>query len=120
MCTRRYLQSGNLHQVWEDNHVLELSSQPNQVQGILVDGHLVCQSRSIVTAEPGAAVGVDANAEVADSGLQVGVSGNVGNGSVDVVVDLGRVGGGLVTLVVKGEKEDGRDEGRGGRATGQQ
>lgn len=31
----------NSHEVWEHNHILELASQPNQVERVLVDADLL-------------------------------------------------------------------------------
>lgn len=91
----------DLHQVWEDNHVLKLARQPYQIQRILIDRHFVGQCRRVVAAEPGPAVRVDADAEVAHASLQVGGPCDVLDGRVHVVVDLGRVRDGDVMLVVE-------------------
>ena len=32
----------DLHQVWEDNRVFELTCEPDEVQRVLVHAHLVC------------------------------------------------------------------------------
>ena len=55
------------HQVREHNHVLKLTRQPHQVQGVLVRRDLVGQRRRIVGAQPAPAVRVDADAKVADA-----------------------------------------------------
>lgn len=110
----------HLHQVRKHNHVLELGSQPDEIERILVHRDLLGQGRRIVTTKPRAAVRVDADAKVADARLQMGISSNVVEGGVEVVVDLRGVGMRLIGLVVDGEQEDAGDQRRGGRATGEQ
>lgn len=100
------VEKGDVHQIRKDNRVLELARNPDKVQRILVHGDLVREGRRVVRAQPGAAVGVDADAEVTDAGLEASGSGDVGDGLVDVVVDLGRVRGGRVAFVVEGYEED--------------
>lgn len=102
-----------LQEVGKHNHVLELTREPDQVQGVLVYRNLVGQRRGIVTTKPRAAIGVDADAKVPHSCLQPRVADNVADGRVDVVVDLRGVGDGRVFLVVEGEQEDVGDERRG-------
>lgn len=58
---------GDVHQVWEYNHILELTSKPNQIQGILRESYLVCERSGIVTAQPRSSVRVDADTKVSDS-----------------------------------------------------
>ena len=87
-----------------------MRSQPDQVERILVYGNLVGQGCGIVTAQPGAAVGVDADTKIAYASLEMGVAGNVGNGSVHIVVDLRCVGNRLVVLVVEREQKDAGDQ----------
>lgn len=110
-CCLCELVEGHSHQVREHNHVLELSSEPDQVEGVLVEGNLVGQGCGIVAAQPGASVGVDANAKVADTGLEMGVAGYAGYAGVGIVVDLRRVGHSLVFLVVERQEEDVGDQG---------
>ena len=100
----------DLQQIGKDNHVLELAGQPEEVQRVLVHRHLVCQRRRVVTAQPGAAVGAHADAKVAHAGLEAGAAHDVGNGIVDVVVDLCCIRHGRVALVVEREEEDIGDE----------
>lgn len=38
------------HQIGKDNHVFELARQPDQIERVLVDGHLLGQSRRVITA----------------------------------------------------------------------
>lgn len=59
----------HLHQIRKHNHVLKLTGEPNQVQGILVDRNPPCKSCGIVAAKPRATVRVDADAKVADASL---------------------------------------------------
>lgn len=101
--------NNNVHQIRKNNHILKLARQPDEVERVLVDRHLLRQGGCIVAAEPGASVRVDADAEVANAGLQVGAADDVGDGSVDVIVDLCCVGHRRVVFVVEGEEEDVRD-----------
>lgn len=78
----------------------------------MVNGNLVCQGCSIVTAQPRSAIRIDANAEIADTSLQVGISGDVLNGGVNVVVDLSGVRNSRVVLIVEGQEKDARDKRR--------
>lgn len=106
----------NVHQIREHHHILKLARQPDQVQRVLVDRDLLSQGRRVVGTQPGAAVGVDADAKEADARLQVGVAGEAGQVRVGGVVDLCRVGVGCVVIVVEGEEEDVGDERAGGGA----
>lgn len=105
-----------LQQIRKNNHILELARQPNQIQRILVHRHLVGERRGVVRAQPGPAVGADADAEVPHARLQARAAHDVGDGVVDVVVDLCGVRHGRVSLVVEREEEDVRDERGGGGA----
>lgn len=96
----------NSHQVREHHHILKLARQPDQVQGILVDRDLLREGGRVVGAQPRAAIGVDADAKVADAGLQVGGAGKVLDLRVGGVVDLCGVGVWCVVVVVEGEEED--------------
>ena len=102
------------HQIRKHNHVFELRGQPDQIERILVDRDLVGEGRGIVTAQPGAAVRVHADAEVAHTSLQVGVTGDNGDGRVGIVVDLRGVGNRFIALIVQREEEDAGDERGGG------
>lgn len=62
------------HEVGEHDRVLELARQPDEVEGVLVDRDLLGERGGVVGAQPAAAVRVDADAEVAHAGLQVGVA----------------------------------------------
>lgn len=64
--------------------------------------------------------GADADAEIANARLQAGAADDVGDGVVDVVVDLRRVWDGRVALIIQGEEEDIGDERRGGGAACQE
>lgn len=92
----------NSHQVGKDNHVLELAGQPDEVEGVLVDRDLLGQGGGVVGAQPGAAVRVDADAEEAHAGLEVGVACDAGELGVGRIVDLCRVRVWGVVLVVEG------------------
>jgi hypothetical protein len=98
------------HKVRKHDGVLELARQPDEVEGVLVDRDLLGEGGGIVGAQPGAAVRVDADAKVADAGLQVGVA----REGVDVAeggeVDLGGVGLRDVIVIVEGYQEDVWDE----------
>lgn len=111
---------GHAHQVGKDNHVFELARKPDEVERILVHADLVGKRRCVVGAQPRAAIGVDADAKVADTGLQVGGADNVADGGVDVVVDLGRARRGGVVLVVEGQQKDAGHEGTGRGAAGKE
>lgn len=96
----------NAHEVGEDDHVLELTGQPDEVEGVLVHRNLVGQSGRVVTAQPRPAVRVDADAEESHPALEVRPADDVRYGPVDIVVHLGRVRDGRVVLVVQREEED--------------
>lgn len=98
------------HEVWEHDRVLELARQPDEVEGVLVDRDLLGERGGVVGAQPAAAVRVDADAEVAHAGLQVGVAREALDGRVGGVVDLRRVGPRDVVVVVEGYQEDVGDE----------
>lgn len=98
------------HEVGEHDRVLELARQPDEVQGVLVDRDLLGERGGVVGAQPAAAVRVDADAEVAHAGLQVGVAGQALDGRVGGVVDLGCVGPRGVVVIVEGYQEDVGDE----------
>ncbi len=102
----------NSHEVREHDHVLELAREPDEIQRVLVYRDLVGERRGIVAAQPAAAVGADADAEVADAGLEPGVADDIPDRLVDVVVDLRRVRHGRVVLVVQGEEVYVRYQGR--------
>lgn len=111
---------GSLHQVREDDTVFEGVGHPDQIQRILIHAHLAGQTGRVVGAQKGAAVRVDADAEVADADLQFGAADDVGDGGGDARVDLGGVEGGRVGLVVERDEEDVGDEGRGGGTAGEE
>lgn len=67
---------------------------------------MVGETGRIVRAQEGAAVGVDADAEVADAHLQFGAADDVGDGRRDVRVYLRRVHCWPVGLVVERDEED--------------
>lgn len=69
MMNQSWQQNRNLHQIWEYNHIFKLCRQPDQIQGIIVNCDLLRQRRRIVTAQPGTAIGVDADSEIADACL---------------------------------------------------
>lgn len=94
------------HEVGEHDRVLELAGEPDEVQGVLVDRDLLGEGGGVVGAQPAAAVRVDADAEVAHAGLQVGVAREAVDGGVGGVVDLGRVGPRDVVVIVEGYQED--------------
>lgn len=96
----------NVHEIWEHDHILELARQPDEVERVLVDAHLLGQGGSVVGAEPGAAVRVDADAKVAHAGLELGVAGDALDLRVGGVVDLSGVGVRRVVVIVEGEEED--------------
>lgn len=100
----------NSHEVREHDRVLELARQPDEVEGVLVDRHLLGERGGVVGAQPAAAVRVDADAEVAHAGLEVGLPREPLDGRVGGVVYLGRVGPGDVVVVVEGYQEDVGDE----------
>lgn len=111
---------GSLHQVREYDAVFERVGHPDQIQGILIHAHLARQTGRVVRAQEGAAVRVDADAEVADADLQFGAADDVGDGGGDARVDLGGVEGGRVGLVVERDEEDAGDEGGGGGTAGEE
>ena len=110
----------NLHQVRENDVVLERAGHPDQVQRVLIDRDLRRQRAGVVAAQERAAVRVDADAEVADAHLELGVADDVGDRRRHARVDLRRVEDGRVVLVVEGDEEDVGDEGRGGGAAGEE
>lgn len=67
----------------------------------MVDGDLLCKLGGIVGAQKGAAVRVDAYAEVADSDLEHGIADDVGDCRDDARVDLGLGEDGRVGFIVE-------------------
>jgi len=101
---------GHLHEIGEDDGVLEGLRHPDQVQRVLVDVDLLGQGRRVVGAQEAAAVRRDADAEVADPHFELCAADDVGDGGGDARVDLrGRVGR-VVGLVVQRDEEDARNE----------
>ena len=90
-----------IHEIREDDHVLELRGEPYQIQRILLHAHFVGEGRGIVGAQPGTAVGVDANAEIAYASLQMRTSHDVRYGVIHIVVDLCCVGHCHVVLIIE-------------------
>lgn len=80
--------SRDLHQVGEHNHILKLARQPNQIQRILINADLVRQTRRIVAAEPGSAIGVDADAEESHARLELRPADDLGDCGVNAEVCL--------------------------------
>lgn len=108
----------NLQQIGEDNAILEGAGNPDQVQRILIDVDLLGESGGIVGAQEVTAVGIDADAEVADAHLEDSATDDVGDSSSDTRVDLRRVVGGSVRLVVHADQEDTGDQRRRARTSG--
>lgn len=101
----------HLHQVWEDDQVLERRANPDQIQWVLVDAHLFREQCCVVRAQViTAAVRVDADAEVAHPHRELSVADDVCNGGGDTGVDLRGGVCGCVGLVVEGYEEDAGDE----------
>ncbi len=90
----------NLHQIRKHDHILELASQPNEIQRVLVHRDLVGERGGVVAAQPRAPVRVDADAEVSHASLKVGTPDNVSNSYVDIVINLCCVGDSHVVLIV--------------------
>ena len=55
----------NLHEVGENNTILERTRDPDQIQRILVHAYLSCQTARIVTAQERPSVWIYADAEIA-------------------------------------------------------
>jgi len=53
-----------VHEIRENDHVLELARKPNQIQWILIDCHFIRQSRRIVTAKPVSTIRIYAYAKI--------------------------------------------------------
>lgn len=96
----------DLHQIWEDDLVLERLSHPDQVQRVLVNGDLLGKERGIVRAQEAASIWIDAEAEVSDSDFHLGLTDDVRYRRCDAGIDLLRVVCGRVTLVPEGDEED--------------
>lgn len=79
------------HQIREYNLVLECTSDPDQIQGVLIDIDLVRQLGRVVAAEEVSTVRIDADAEVADTDLEHSVADNVRDRCVHPGVHLSRV-----------------------------
>lgn len=84
----------------------------------MINSNLLGELRRVVGAQEGAAVRVDADAEVADADLEHCVADDVGDGGDDAWVDLGAAKDGRVVLVVEGDEEDVGDAGGGGGTAG--
>ncbi len=95
-----------LHEVRKHNAVLERARNPDQVQRVLVDADLRCQRARVVAAQPRAAVGVDADAEVADPGLERGSAHEILDRACHARVHLRRVVHGRIGFVVQRDEED--------------
>ena len=89
------------HQVRKDYVVFECTGDPDQIQGILIDTDLARQTASIVAAKEGAAVGIDADSEVAHSDFKVCLSDDVRNCGRDPGIDLRRIEDRGVAFVVE-------------------
>lgn len=107
-------------QVGKDDAILERLGDPDQVQRVLVDADLLGEQRGVVGAEEAAAVWVHTDAEVADADLELRGADEVGNGRAHARVDLRRVVGRRVGLVVEADDEDAGDERGGGGAAGEE
>ena len=59
----------DIHEIWEDNAVLECTRNPNQVERILVNANLACQTRGIVATQECSSIWIDTYPEVADPDL---------------------------------------------------
>lgn len=79
---------GGLHQIWKHNHILELTSQPNQIERILINTDFIRQSRSVVTAKPRSSIWIDAYTEVAYACGESGATDDIADGGVHVEVRL--------------------------------
>ena len=101
-----------LQEIGEDDGVLERCRYPDQVQRILVDVDALRESSGIVRAQE-CAVGVCAEAEVANADFERCLSDNVGNGCCDAGIDLCRIVIGRVVIVVEVDEEDAGDQRRG-------
>lgn len=110
-------QRWNSHQVRKHHLVFERLGNPDQVERILIDAGLLREEGCVVGAKEVAAVRVDADAKVAYSHLEHGLSDNIGDCSCDARVDLRRVVVRGVVLIVKGDEEDAGDQGRGRRTS---
>ncbi len=96
----------NVHEIRKNNRVLKGTSDPDQVQRILIDADLAGERAGVVRAQKGAPVRVDADAEVADAHFELGAADDVGDGRRHARVDLRRVVGGRVFLVIERYQED--------------
>lgn len=92
--------NARLHQIWEDYAVFERAGDPDEIQGVLIDTDLACETAGIVAAQKGATVCVDADAEVAYSDLKLRLSYDVRYGCGDSRVDLGWVEYGRVVFII--------------------
>lgn len=101
----------NVHQIRENDRVLERAGHPDQIQRILIDTDLTGERTGIVGAQKRAAVRVDADAEVADADLELGAADDVGDGCRDARVDLGGIEDWRVGLVVERYEEYAGDQG---------
>ena len=109
-------EGGNVHEVREYDTVFERASDPDEIQRILINIHLTRQTARIITAQPGATVWIDADAEIADASLHGGAADDVGDGGGDAWCDLCGAVDWWVGLVVEGDEEDAGDQRRGGGA----
>lgn len=72
----------------------------------MLQGDRLRQRRSIVAAQEAAAVGIDADAEVADTDLQARAPDNICDCGDHARIYLCRVEGGCVALIVEGDEVD--------------
>ncbi len=94
------------HQIWEDYAVFECAGDPDEIQWILIDTNLACETAGIIAAQEGATVCIDADAEIAHSDFELRLSDNVRYGCRDSRIDLCRIEGWWVVFVIEGHEED--------------
>ena len=101
----RTIANGNSHQIRKHDIVLESICHPYQVERILVNGHLRCQTRRIVTAQKGSTVGINTYTKIADTNFELRLSDNVGNRRGNTGVNLGGIEARRIGLVIEGYEE---------------
>lgn len=97
--------SACLHQIWEHYAVLERAGDPDEIQWVLIDTDLACETAGIVAAQEGATVCINADTEIAHSDFKLRLSHNICNRCCDSRVDLCRIEYWRIVFVIEGDEE---------------
>ena len=107
---RKGVRGWDSHQIRKHDIILESIRNPYQIQRVLVDTDLLRQQRRIVRAQEASSVRIYADAEIPHADLEHGPSYDVGDRGCYTGVDLCRVVGGRVVVVIEVDEEDVGDQ----------